>query len=241
MLTVFRLVAMRKAFEKYANAMLADWNQVFVRRMMWADMEARVKNLFKEIESSPQADWFGGIRIHGGLHPDAKEIHVTDRLNQLQVTCMTRLLGIRSVKNAEETREIDGVERKVHVVKRTTHMETEACMWFSQSPSGGVTVFMSPYKSDLVSMNEKEIIIGMFKDPNRLTERNIRKLFSRFLKYRQISSALHHHTFLDYGWRLWLTYLDVRHRRVWKTVVAINVLIIFGAAFFTVLGYFLKP
>lgn len=232
---------MRKAFDKYTKAMISDWNQVFVRRVMWADMEARIRALFQEIETSPQANWVGGIRIHSGLHPNAKKFHVTDRLNQLQVTCMNRPLGIRGIKAFEEMRQIDGVEQKVKGVKRITHFESDACMWFSQSPSGGVTVFMSPYKSDLVTMNEKEIIIGTYKDPSRLTEQKIRALFSTFFKYRKISSALHNHTVLDYIWRLRLMYFDVRNRRVWKTFIAINVLIIFGGAFFTILGYFLKP
>jgi len=70
-------------------------------------------------------------------------------------------------------------------------MEKEAAMWFAQTPTGGVTVFMSPYKSDLVSINEKEIIIGFFKDPARLTDRKIRKMLATFSKYLSISSALH--------------------------------------------------
>ncbi|MGN9403238.1 hypothetical protein [Pseudomonas syringae] len=35
-------------------------------------------------------------------------------------------------------------------------------------------------------------------------------------------------------------YFDVRNRRVWKTFVATNVLVIFGAALFTILGYFIN-
>lgn len=231
----------KKAFEKYAKAMESDSNQVFVRRVMWSDMEERVRALFKEIENSPQAEWYGGIRVHGGLHSGAKDIHVTNKLNQLQITCMTKLLGLGSVEDFEEIREVDGVERKITRVKHKTHVENGAVMWFSQSPSGGVTVFMSPCKSDLVSMNEKEIILGMYKDPSHLSEQEIKKLSAKFFRYSSITSALHNHNALDYFWRLWLLYLDVRNRKVWKTFIAINVLIIFGGALFTILGYFLKP
>lgn len=231
---------MKKALEKYAKKLETDTKVVRIKRVMWIDMEARIREMFEEVESSPLADWYGGLRIHNGLHPKAKELHVTDRLNHLQITCMTRRLGIASVKEFEEAREIEGVKKKVRVIKRTTHVENESAMWFAQSPSGGVTVFMSPYKSDLVSMNEKEIIIGIFKDPSKLTERKIRNLFAKYFKYMSISSALHNQTPLDYAWRLWLMHLDVRSRKVWKTFVAINVLIAFGGALFTILGYFLK-
>ena len=231
---------MKKAFEKYANVMESDSSRVFVRRVMWTDMELRVRTLFKEIEGSPRAEWYGSIRVHGGLHPRAKEIPVNNKLNQLQITCMTKRLGLGSIEEFEDTRNIDGVDRKFSGVKHKTHLENGAVMWFSQSPSGGVTVFMAPCKSDLVSFNEKEIILGMYKDPSHLSEQKIKKLSTKFFKYAAISSALHRHTAFDYYWRLWLLYIDVRNRKVWKTFIAINALVIFGGAFFTILGYFLN-
>ncbi|WP_110947889.1 hypothetical protein [Pseudomonas bohemica] len=231
---------MKKALEKYAKRLQKDAEVAFIRRMMWIDMEARIREMFREIESSPQAGWYGGMKIHNGLHPEANDIPANKRLNHLQVTCMTRLLGLSSVTEAEETREIEGVEQKVRLIKRTTHLESDSAMWFTQTPCGGVTVFMAPYRSDLVSVNEKEIVIGMFKDPVQLTEGRLRRLFARYFKYMSMTSALHDHTVLDYAWRLLLMYLDVRSRRVWKTFVAINVLVMFGAALFIILGYFIN-
>lgn len=232
---------MNKAFDKYARAIQSDSSRVFVRRVMWSDMEERVRALFKSIENSPQADWYGGIRVSSGLHRDAGEIYINYRLNQLQITCMTKPLGLSSIEDCEEIREVDGVEKKVKVVKRKVYVENGATMWFSQSPSGGVTAFMAPCKSDLVSMNEKEIVLGVYKDPSCLSDKKIIDLSAKFFRYASISSALHNHTALDYFWRLGLLYLDVRNRKVWKTFVVINVLIIFGGALFTILGYFLKP
>ena len=233
-------LSVKKKFVKYARAMESDWNRVFVRRMMWADMEERVRKLFKEIEGSPQAEWYGGIRVHRGLHSRAEEIPVNQKLNQLQITCMTKRLGLRSVEEFEETQNIDGVDMDVSGVRLKTHVENGAVMWFSQSPSGGVTVFMAPCKSDLVSFNEKEIILGMYKDPSVLSDEKIKDLSAKFFRYASITSALHRHTIFDYYWRLRLQFLDVRNRKIWKTFIAINALIIFGAAFFTVLGYFLN-
>lgn len=231
---------MKKALEKYAKKLQKDAEVAVIRRMMWVDMEARIRDMFKDVENSPHARWYGGMKIHSGLHPDANEIPMNKRLNHLQVTCMSRQLGLSFVKGVEEVREAEGVEQKVRVIKRSTHVEHDSAMWFTQTPSGGVTVFMAPYKSDLISMNEKEIIIGMFKDPVKLTEGKLRQLFTKYFKYLSITSALHNHTVLDYAWRLLLMYLDVRNRRMWKTFVAINVLVIFGGALFTILGYFIN-
>ncbi|SFO21257.1 hypothetical protein SAMN05444065_109241 [Pseudomonas syringae] len=165
---------MKKALEKYAKKLQKDAEVAFIRRVMWTDMEVRIREMFKDIENSPQADWYGGMKVHSGLHPEANEIPVNNRLNHLQVTCMTRLLGLSSVKEVDEVKDCEGVEQKVRVTKRTTHLESDSAMWFTQTPTGGVTVFMAPYRSDLVSMNEREIIIGMFKDPVQLTEGRLR-------------------------------------------------------------------
>lgn len=229
-----------KSLEKYAKRLETDWKLVRIRRVMWIDMDARVREIFKEIDGSPHAHWYGNLYIHSGLHPDVQKYYVTERMNQLQVTCGIRLLGLRGIEEVEETKVVDDVEQTVKRIKPKTHMEKEAAMWFSQAPAGGVTVFMSPYKSDIANMSEKEIIIGFFKDPTKLTDRKIRKMFSRFFKYLSISSAYHQHTALDYAWRLWLMYLDIRSRKFWKAFVAINALIIFGGALVTVLAYLLQ-
>ncbi len=226
-----------KSLEKYAKRLAVDWQLVRVRRVMWIDMESRIRKIFGEIDGSPHANFYGNFYIHNGLHPDAQKYYVTERINQLQITCGLRLLGLRGVEEVEETKVVNEVEQSVKRIKPTTLMEKEAAMWFAQTPAGGVTVFMSPYKSDWVNMNEKEIIIGYFKDPARLTDRKIRKMLARFFKYLSISSALHQHTAIDYMWRLWFIYLDIRTRKFWKAFLAFNAIVIFMGALVTVLGY----
>ncbi len=58
---------MKKALEKYAKRLQKDAEVAFIRRMMWIDMEARIREMFREIESSPQARWYhalvGGCRV----------------------------------------------------------------------------------------------------------------------------------------------------------------------------------
>lgn len=87
---------MKKALGKYAKKLQKDAEVAFIRRVMWIDMEVRIREVFKEVESSPQARRYGGMRIHNGLHPKASQIPVNNRLNHLQVTSMTKLLGFQA-------------------------------------------------------------------------------------------------------------------------------------------------
>lgn len=219
---------MKKAFEKYAKAMESDWSNAFVRRVMWIDMDGRIKSIFSEIEKSDLASRYGDLFLHEGLHFHAKKFHVTERLNQIQISCGIRFLGLKGV-------DVDGNQPKKKI-----RMEKNAALWFTQSPSGGVTVFMAPYKSDLVSMNEENIIIGHYKDPSNLTDRKVRYLFSIFFRYLSITSAIHHQTPKDYIWRLWLIFLDIRTRKLDAIFGGANGLTIFGAALVTVIAYFIK-
>lgn len=214
-----------KSLEKYARRLAADSSRVFVRRVMWPDMEARVRKVFQSIQSSSYKDQFGGLYIHNGTHEVSKHYHRTQILNQLQISCGSRLLGLSALEVE------DGK------IKHKTRFETHAALWFSQAPAGSVTVFMSPYKSDVSSMNEENIALGMYKDPVQLTEREIHKILSRFFKYLSITSALHQHTFLDYAWRLWLIYLDARSKKLGTALKGLERMIIFGGALVTVWAF----
>ncbi len=52
---------MKKALEKYAERLQKDAEVAFIRRMMWIHMEARIREMFREIESSPQARWYHAL------------------------------------------------------------------------------------------------------------------------------------------------------------------------------------
>ncbi|ANI56094.1 hypothetical protein [Pseudomonas sp. DR 5-09] len=46
---------MKKALQKYAKKLQKDAEVAVIRRMMWVDMEARIRNMFKDVENSPYA------------------------------------------------------------------------------------------------------------------------------------------------------------------------------------------
>ncbi|WLG30171.1 hypothetical protein [Pseudomonas lurida] len=217
---------MIKAFEKYAKRMDSDWSQAFVRRVMWIDMDERIKKVYSEVEHSEFASRYGNLYLHEGLSLEAKKIHTTQKLNQIQLSCGMRLLGLKGI-------DVDDGRTKLKI-----NMEIEAALWFTQSPSGGVTVFMSPYKSDVLKMNEDDIIIGHYKDPSKLTVQKIRRLFTIFFRYLSITSAMHHQTVFDYGWRLWLIFLDIRSRKYKKILGWVVGITIFTGALVTCIAFF---
>ncbi|WP_147478281.1 hypothetical protein [Pseudomonas viridiflava] len=72
---------------------------------------------------------------------------------------------------------------------------------------------MAPYGSDNLRMTEDNIVLGMYRSPAKVSDREIRKLFSKLFKYLSITSTHHQQAFSEYVWRLWLIYKDVRTRK----------------------------
>lgn len=192
-----------KAFEKYAERIKLDDLESVKRRRMWPAMVKRIQAVFDEIEHSPLAGHFGSFYLHPVV-PDAYR-HLPDGqyLAQLQLTCGLRMLGLDNLEKSEKHPQ--GVAK--------TLFEKDAALWLNQSPSGAVTVFMSPYSSAVLKMTEDNIILGMYSSPEKLTDKVIRQLFSTFFKYLSITSAHHQQSVRDYAWRLWLMYKDARTKK----------------------------
>lgn len=192
-----------KGFEKYAERIKLDDLESLARRQMWPAMVKRIQAVFDEIEHSPLAGHFGSLYLHPVV-PDAyRHLPEGQYLAQLQLTCGTRRLGLDTLEKSED--------RPQGVAK--TLLEKDAALWFNQSPSGAVTVFMAPYSSAVLKMNEDNIILGMYSSPEKLTDKRIRELLSTFFRYLSITSAHHQQSVMDYGWRLWLIYKDARTKK----------------------------
>ncbi|MCD5988484.1 hypothetical protein KDX30_11280 [Pseudomonas sp. CDFA 553] len=173
------------------------------RRKLWPAMVDRVRAVFAEVEHLPLAGHYGSLYLHPVVPEALRKFQGDQILGQLQLSCGTRQLGLWGVETKAE-------ERKG---KAKPLFESGAALWFNQAPSGLVTVFMAPYGSDNLKMNEDNIVLGMYKSPAKITDKEIRKLFSKFFKYLSITSAHHQQTFSEYAWRLWLIYRDVRTRK----------------------------
>nr|WP_312158347.1 hypothetical protein [Pseudomonas juntendi] len=229
-----------QSFGKYAEQMRKDARLVMNRRENWAQLDIRVRQVYDELNAPENSEIYGALYfINVPQHEALKNVDVTRRLNHIQVSSGFRRLGLNGVEYVKEDMEAEGVDKSLRRTRKILHEENQAAIWFTQTPSGGVTVFMSPYKSSLSSLNEKEIIIGFYHDPAKLTKRKVRILFSFFFKYMSISSALHNQTILNYAWRLWLIFLDVRTRKLSVITNRVFNLIVFGAALAGVLTYVL--
>lgn len=178
-----------KAFEKYAERIKLDDLESLARRQIWPAMVKRIQAVFDEIEHSPLAGHFGSLYLHPVV-PDAyRHLPEGQYLAQLQLTCGTRRLGLDTLEKSED--------HPLGVAK--TLLEKDAALWFNQSPSRAVTVFMAPYSSAVLKMNEENIILGMYSSHEKLTDKRIRELLSTFFRYLSITSAHHQQSVMDYG------------------------------------------
>lgn len=192
-----------KAFKKYALRLMKDDHASVDKRKLWPAMVDRVRTVFAEIEQSPLAGHYGSLYLHQVVPEALREFREDQILGQLQLSCGTRQLGLWGVETKVEKRK----------GKAKPLFESDAALWFNQAPSGLVTVFMAPYGSDNWRMNEDNIVLGVYKSPAKITDREIGKLFSKFFKYLSITSTHHQQGFSEYAWRLWLIYRDVRSRK----------------------------
>lgn len=67
--------------------------------------------------------------------------------------------------------------------------EGGAQLWFSQDATGGVTVFISPYRSKHMRINENELILARYSCATSMTERCLRKHFRTFFRYLTVTSS----------------------------------------------------
>ncbi|MDF5891928.1 hypothetical protein P4A93_09840 [Pseudomonas syringae pv. syringae] len=192
-----------KAFKKYAERLSKDDQAALERRALWPAMVERIEKVFSPIKTSPLAEHFGSLHLHPVVPEALKKLPNEGILNQLQLSCCSRHLGLT------------GIERKVEERKGKAKplFEDGAALWVNQAPSGAVTVFIAPYTSDVLAMNEENIILGMYRTPEKLTERRIKRIFSTFFRYLSVTSAHHQQSITDYAWRLMLIYKDVRTRK----------------------------
>lgn len=192
-----------KAFKKYAERLKRDDLESVERRKLWQAMVGRIETVFAEIKDSPLAHHFGSLFLHPVIPEPLQKLREDQLLGQLQLSCGIRRLGLNVVQKKE------GFPQGVAKIL----FEKDAALWFNQSPSGAVTVFMAPYGSDLLKMKEENIILGMYSSPEKLTDRLIRELLSTFFRYLSITSAHHQQSVGEYAWRLLLIYKDARTRK----------------------------
>lgn len=193
--------------------------------MNWRFMDELIQAEFNSYKSDTDSvDILGGLYISRAKDNEPlKSSHLVGSwyINSTHILTGARLLGVHVV-NPESN--------KLEIAK-----EKNAQLWYSQSPSGDVLVFVAPYQSDVGKFNESEIIIGKYQNPSQVTSEAIRKHFSIFFKYCSCTSLHCASNLSCYLYRQYLIFNDFRYKSSYKqkllrTIERLLILIIGGAA-----------
>ena len=176
---------------------------MYIRRVMWIDMEDRIRQV---VESAQRvlAIVDSPVEFHLWVNPS-----IFDLIN-----------GVHALSRAHTTNTIYLIAGPIHhnVTKTFGERAPEqvcdsgAQMWFSQSPSGGVNVFMSPFRSALHSMKERELWVASYEEPVQLTVRKLNKHFETFARYLAETNMAARPSLTGYVFRLKLMMVDGRNR-----------------------------
>lgn len=155
------------AADKINRASFEAW----IKRLNWIYMDERIQNQFNfQIYDKSSADELGSLYISRAKDEEkikSQKLFCTQFINSTHIFTGSRFLGLHF---------FDRDKGKFSVA-----VERNAQLWYSQSPSGDVLVFVAPYQSDLGEISEKEIIIDRFSNPYDVKDKHIKKHLSIFL------------------------------------------------------------
>lgn len=172
-----------------------------VYRTNWKFLEKRVLFVFNKLKEGG-GDHFGSLgnlyfNANIALHNKTFDSMPTyKRLNSIHIHTGHRFLNVGHV-NEEQFKWLT---------------ENGAQLWYSQSPSGDVMVFIAPYKSEIHKLDESDIIIDYVRNPSHLSLCRIDKHFSIFFKYCASTSINSSGSFSAYFYRRYLLYKDFRYK-----------------------------
>ncbi|HDC4324291.1 hypothetical protein QK281_09475 [Aeromonas hydrophila] len=203
---------MNHQLKKIASKMNRDQHEAYIRRVMWISFEERLKSVFSEIDSRGTDASTIGLLYFSSCHLNdpkykVKNIYRSNSINQVQISSGWRHLNVWHdfTKNESETLQ--------------QARELGASISFSQDITGKVTICLFPYKSDLASVDEDNIILGFGREPNALTVKVIRQYIKLFLRYCSATSMQSGSEYSNYLFRLWLMVRDIRNRKKQKFVI----------------------
>jgi len=211
--------------EKYAEKIARADSIAFVRRVMWKSLDERIRQVFDEHSEYKSAlNQFGGLFIRRACDDESirsSGLLASQHINSTHIFTGHRLLRVSLVDQEKNSLKIAS--------------ETNAQLWYSQGPSGQVLVFVAPYRSNAGEIEEKEIIIGKYKEPASVSVANVKRHFRVFFKYCSCTSQHSANSLLHFLYRKRLMMSDFRYRSDFRAK-ALNVvergaiLIVGGAA-----------
>jgi hypothetical protein len=122
-----------KALAKNATKLCVDDTLAWIRRSMWPALDERIDRVFFGFCEHPSVQFFGGLYLSRPIFPNERgqpALLSCQRIHSTHISAGHRLLGLSLLDE-------DGNGF-------TIASEVNAQLWYAESPSGQVLVFVSP-------------------------------------------------------------------------------------------------
>lgn len=194
------------SLSKSASTIKKADEAAFARRVMWSSLDERIKGVFDIFSAQePYISTLGNIYLTRSRDYDpirTSGLLSFQYVNSTYIHTGHRLLGANTI-NIKDS--------KFEIAK-----EWNCQFWYAQGLSGDVLVFMAPYESNAGKIEEKEIVIGKYKEPALITTTDIQKHFNVFFRYCACTSQNNSGSLLSYLYRQYLIYNDFRYNASFK-------------------------
>jgi hypothetical protein len=194
---------MKQSLKEAANVLARGRSRAFISRVAWLDLEQLVSSAFSEIsENGTETAELGNLYLTKNRdYPpfDKSHFNAFNVTNQIQVHAGWRQLHVCHAIT-------ENMEARAEWLA-----ESGATLWFSQDATGSVMVFVAPYKSKAMTMNEDNIILARYKCATGVSSRNVRRHFSTYFRYCSVTSVHGDLGAAGYIFRLRLKYGDFRY------------------------------
>ena len=177
--------------------------QMHIRRVMWLDMEERIRHVYDSAKKTLNTI-NSPVSLYLSVNPTNSAVFKEKPIPSRVLITNTIYLVAGSIHYP--VTKTFGEKAPEHV------FDSGAQLWFSQSPAGGVNVFMSPFHSALHAVEEKELWVASYEEPVQLTERKLRKHFRVFARYLAETNMAAPPSLMGYLFRLKMMMVDRRNR-----------------------------
>ncbi|MGL5038678.1 MAG: hypothetical protein ACRC6D_00910 [Aeromonas sp.] len=205
-------------------------NRAYISRVAWCDLYKLVKCTLEQLDDLDlQKDEIGKLYLYDTIQHapfNKKQFSSSNVLNQMQISTGWRYLNVSKLNS-------DGCASEVL-------MESGATLNYSQNITGAVSVMVLPYRSEAMTVREKNIIIARYNCPTEIQKKHIVRHFSTFFKYCEVTSANGNLGLRGYMYRLYLLFNDVRNKNKLYNEIFNSVRIAGGVAviFVTLYSFF---
>ncbi|MGE6468072.1 hypothetical protein [Serratia proteamaculans] len=196
--------------EKIAKKITRYDVNAYIKRCMWSDLNKRICDVFnREVKKAHCSSVFGGLYLNN----DNTTYKIAENKRVNVISCET--INATYILTGNKPHRVYYADNG----KLNTFYERGAQMWYAQDVSGAVLVFVSPNSSTMTSFDEKEIVIGKYRQPVSITEKKIKKHIKIFLNYRLCTGENSSDNFRSYIYRMYLQCLDFRNRGAIKRYI----------------------